>query len=43
VRRFLLWACGFVAVIGLVAAYAVETEPDWYVRIRYPLRYETIV
>ena len=42
-KRFLLWTCGFVAVIGLVAAYAVETEPDWYVRIRYPLRYETIV
>jgi peptidoglycan lytic transglycosylase len=43
VKRFLLWTCGFVAVIGLVAAYAIEAEPDWYVRVRYPLRYETIV
>ena len=42
-KRFLLWAAAFVAVIGLVAAYAIETEPDWYVRVRYPLHYETIV
>jgi len=28
-KRFLLWAAAFVAVIGLVAAYAIETEPDW--------------
>ena len=42
-KRFLLWACGFVAVIGLAAVYAIAEEPDWYVRVRYPLHYETIV
>jgi len=25
------------------AAYVLKTEPGWYVRIRYPLRYQTIV
>jgi soluble lytic murein transglycosylase len=42
-RRFILWTAGFMAVIGLVAAYALTEEPDWYVRARYPLHYETIV
>jgi peptidoglycan lytic transglycosylase len=34
-----------VAVTGLAAvgAWVVTTEPDWYQRARYPLRYETIV
>ena len=34
-----------VAVAGLAAvgAWVVTTEPDWYQRARYPLRYETIV
>jgi soluble lytic murein transglycosylase len=37
------------AVLGLVLAaaavfgYVYETEPDWYARMRYPLRYEEIV
>jgi soluble lytic murein transglycosylase len=42
-KRFLLWAAGFMAVIGLAAAYALSQEPDWYVRARYPLHYENIV
>jgi soluble lytic murein transglycosylase len=34
-----------LAAVGLVAAgaWVVTTEPDWYQRVRYPLRYETIV
>ena len=34
-----------VAVVGVAAvvAWVVTTEPDWYQRARYPLRYETIV
>ena len=34
-----------LATVGLVAegAWVVTTEPDWYQRARYPLRYETIV
>jgi soluble lytic murein transglycosylase len=38
---------GFVAVVAAVlaaaAVYVWETEPVWYERIRYPLRYEEIV
>jgi soluble lytic murein transglycosylase len=30
------------AVAG-VAAWVVTTEPDWYQRVRYPMRYELIV
>ena len=36
-----------VGVLGLVlaafAVYVFETEPRWYERLRYPLRYERIV
>jgi soluble lytic murein transglycosylase len=34
-----------VAVVGAAAAVAwvATTEPDWYQRVRYPLRYEAIV
>ena len=32
-----------VGVAGAVALYAHETEPAWWVRIWYPLKYETIV
>ena len=34
-----------LAAVALVAvgAWVVTTEPDWYQRARYPLRYETIV
>jgi soluble lytic murein transglycosylase len=43
VRRALYLLLALVAVGGLVGAYALEAEPDWYVRVRYPLHYETIV
>jgi soluble lytic murein transglycosylase len=31
------------AVLGGTFAYVYKTEPGWYVRIRYPLRYQAIV
>lgn len=30
-------------VVGLFALYVFQTEPQWYERMRYPLRYEEIV
>ncbi len=41
--RALLWVAAFLAVGGLAGAYGLSQEPDWYVRMRYPLRFETIV
>ena len=32
-----------VAVVAAAAAWVVTTEPDWYQRVRYPLRYEAVV
>ena len=32
-----------VLVLGGFALYVFETEPRWYERLRYPLRYEQIV
>jgi soluble lytic murein transglycosylase len=32
-----------VLLFGAAAAVAVLSEPDWYLRMRYPLRYEHIV
>ena len=35
---------GFLALVaGAFALYVYETEPVWYERLRYPLRYEEIV
>jgi soluble lytic murein transglycosylase len=38
---------GAIGLVGIVAAafavYVYETEPRWYERLRYPLRYEQIV
>ncbi|MGZ8783222.1 MAG: lytic transglycosylase domain-containing protein [Gaiellaceae bacterium] len=31
------------AVLAAFAVYVLETEPRWYERLRYPLRYEQIV
>ena len=42
-KRFLLWFAAFMAVTGLAAAYGLSQEPDWYVRVRYPLHFEQIV
>jgi soluble lytic murein transglycosylase len=37
-------AVGFLALVaGAFALYVYETEPRWYERLRYPLRYEQIV
>jgi soluble lytic murein transglycosylase len=32
-----------VALLAGIALYVFETEPGWYLRARYPLRYESIV
>ena len=32
-----------LALGGIAALWVVRTEPDWYLRARYPLRYEAIV
>jgi soluble lytic murein transglycosylase len=42
VRILTLLAIATLAIAG-VAAWVVETEPDVYLRARYPLEYETIV
>jgi peptidoglycan lytic transglycosylase len=34
---------GIVALVGAGGAAVVSAEPDWYLRIRYPLAYEPIV
>jgi soluble lytic murein transglycosylase len=43
VKRLALAVLIAVAAVAGVAAWAVTTEPPWYERIRYPLRYESIV
>jgi soluble lytic murein transglycosylase len=42
VRRLLALLLASGALAG-AAAYVLTTEPGWYVRIRYPLRYDAIV
>jgi soluble lytic murein transglycosylase len=32
-----------VLVVAIGAAWVIESEPDWYLRARYPLEYEHIV
>ena len=41
-RKLLALLLASVALAG-AAAYVFTTEPGWYVRIRYPLRYDAIV
>jgi soluble lytic murein transglycosylase len=41
-RLFTVLLLVAVAAAGVVA-WVVTTEPDWYQRARYPMRYETIV
>jgi soluble lytic murein transglycosylase len=43
VRRFAVLALLVAAAAAGAAAWVVTAEPDWYQRIRYPLRYEAIV
>ena len=42
-RRIVLVLLVAVTGLAVVGAWVVTTEPDWYQRVRYPLRYETIV
>jgi peptidoglycan lytic transglycosylase len=42
VRKLLALLLASAALAG-AAAYVFTTEPGWYVRIRYPLRYDAIV
>lgn len=41
--RRLGWLAVAAALAGGAALYVVSAEPAWYLRIRYPLRYEAIV
>ncbi len=41
--RRLLSVALVLAVVAAGAAYVVSTSPPWYERLRYPLRYETII
>jgi soluble lytic murein transglycosylase len=43
VSRAVLVATALVAVFAVVAVTVVRSEPGWYQRLRYPLRYEPIV
>jgi soluble lytic murein transglycosylase len=42
-RRVALAVLLLAAAGAGVAAWAVSSEPEWYQRVRYPLRYEAIV
>jgi soluble lytic murein transglycosylase len=42
-KRLVLLAAAAAVLLGAVTAYALENEPGWYVRWRYPLRYESII
>jgi soluble lytic murein transglycosylase len=41
--RTLAFLLAGLALVGVVGFAVVRTEPDWYQRLRYPLRYEQIV
>ena len=43
IRRGSIVAIILVAVVAGIALYVVESEPAWYLRARYSLRYEPIV
>jgi soluble lytic murein transglycosylase len=43
IRRSSIVAIILVAVLGGIALYIVKSEPAWYLRARYPLRYDSIV
>ena len=36
-------AVALLAVLGIAAGLVVVTEPGWYLRLRYPLEYESII
>ena len=41
--RFLTLVATAVLVVAAIGAWIVESEPDWYLRTRYPLEYEHII
>ena len=41
--RRLLAVLALLALLGAAAAVVVTTQPAWYLRLRYPLRYEQII
>lgn len=41
--RVLALTVVLLVVAGVAALWVVRTEPDWYLRARYPLRYEAII
>jgi soluble lytic murein transglycosylase len=43
VSRAVLVGTALVALFAVVAVTVVRSEPGWYQRLRYPLRYEPIV
>jgi peptidoglycan lytic transglycosylase len=42
-KRIVLVTAALAVIGGGVVAYALQAEPSWYVRWRYPLRYESII
>ncbi len=42
-RRVLGFLLLAIALLGAFGVYVVKAEPAWYVRMRYPLKYESIV
>src|SRR4026208_584507 len=41
--RYLVAISFALPLCGGAAAWVVETEPDWYLRSRYPLEYEHVI
>ncbi len=41
--RFVILLASVVLVVAVGAAWVVGSEPDWYLRTRYPLEYENVV
>ena len=42
-RRAVLLTLAAAVAVAAAAVWVVQTEPDWYERLRYPLRHEAIV
>ncbi len=42
-KRLLILVLVLAAAGAGVVAWVVDSQPDWYLRARYPMRYETIV
>jgi soluble lytic murein transglycosylase len=42
-RRAVLWSAVLLTACGSVVGYALHVQPAWYVRLRYPLAYESVI